>query len=76
MENLLQCGGARFYTYRYDAGSNSDQMLENRSKAMPLGRFTEPLEISYAVAWLASRECDMVTGQVISPNSGEVIVGY
>ena len=57
-------------------GSNSDQMLENRSKAMPLGRFTEPLEISYAVAWLASKECDMVTGQVISPNSGEVIVGY
>ena len=51
-------------------------MLENRSKAMPLGRFTEPLEISYAVAWLASSECDMVTGQVISPNSGEVIVGY
>jgi len=57
-------------------GSNTDEMLDSRSKAMPLGRFTEPVEISYAVAWLASKECDMVTGQVISPNSGEVIVGY
>ena len=25
---------------------------------------------------LASSETDMITGQVISPNSGEVIVGY
>jgi 3-oxoacyl-[acyl-carrier protein] reductase len=57
-------------------GSNTVSMLESRSKSMPLGRFTEPVEISYAVAWLASKECDMVTGQVISPNSGEVIVGY
>ena len=65
-----------FHKIFRDSAYAPDQMLENRSKAMPLGRFTEPLEISYAVAWLASRECDMVTGQVISPNSGEVIVGY
>lgn len=57
-------------------GSNTDEILEARSKNMPLGRFTEPVEISYAVAWLATSECDMITGQVISPNAGEVIVGY
>ena len=57
-------------------GSNTIEMLEARSKAMPLGRFTKSIEISYSVCWLASRECDMITGQVISPNSGEVIVGY
>ena len=43
---------------------------------MPLGKFCEPLDISYAVAWLAFAETDLISGQVISPNSGEVIVGY
>jgi len=57
-------------------GSNSPDKIKERSKRMPLGRFVEPIEISYAVAWLAGRETDMITGQVISPNSGEVIVGY
>ena len=57
-------------------GSNSPDKIKERSKRMPLGRFVEPVEISYAVAWLASREASMITGQIISPNSGEVIVGY
>lgn len=54
--------------------SNPMEKIKEREKAMPLGRFVEPLEISYAVAWLASRETEMITGQVISPNSGEMIV--
>ena len=57
-------------------GSNTPENIAERSKRMPLGRFVEPIEISYVVAWLASAETAMMTGQVISPNSGEVIVGY
>jgi len=56
-------------------GSNSDAQIAERGKTMPLGRFTRPEDISYAVAWLASDEAEMVSGQVVSPNSGEVIVG-
>ena len=56
--------------------SNPPDKIEERSKLMPLGQFCEPMDISYAVAWLASAETDMISGQVISPNSGEVIVGY
>jgi len=42
---------------------------------MALKRQVLPEEISYAVAWLASREADAVTGQNISPNCGQAIVG-
>ncbi len=56
--------------------SNPPEKIAERSARMPLGRFCEPLDISYAVAWLASAEADMVSGQVVSPNSGEVVVGY
>ena len=45
-------------------------------KQFPLGgRTVAPIEVSYAVAWLASGEADFVTGQVISPNGGLTIVG-
>jgi len=57
-------------------GSNTPDIIAERSKRMPLGRFVEPVEISYVVAWLASPETEMMTGQVISPNAGETIVGY
>jgi 3-oxoacyl-[acyl-carrier protein] reductase len=42
---------------------------------MALKRQVRTEEISYAVAWLASREADAVTGQNISPNCGQAIVG-
>jgi 3-oxoacyl-[acyl-carrier protein] reductase len=57
-------------------GGNSEEQIRARERTMPLGRFVAPIEISYAVAWLASPEADMVTGQVVSPNAGETIVGY
>ncbi len=57
-------------------GSNSEAQIRAREETMPLGRYTAPQDISYAVAWLASDESEMITGQVVSPNSGEVIVGY
>ncbi len=56
--------------------SNSPEKIAEREKLMPLGEFCKPIDISYAVAWLASSETDLISGQVISPNSGEVIVGY
>ena len=56
--------------------SMSQDDIKDLEKKMPLGRFCKPIDISYAVAWLASAETDMLSGQVISPNSGAVIVGY
>jgi NAD(P)-dependent dehydrogenase (short-subunit alcohol dehydrogenase family) len=44
-------------------------------EGMALKRQVLPEEVSYAVAWLASREADAVTGQNISPNCGQAIVG-
>ena len=56
--------------------SNPPEKIAERAAGMPLGKFCEPMDISYAVAWLACSETDLISGQVISPNSGEVIVGY
>ena len=51
--------------------------IEKRLKdgVIPLGRYAEPEEISYVVKFLASPQSGFMTGQVISPNGGEVIVG-
>lgn len=49
--------------------------LENRLEHVPLGRLVKPEDISHAAAWLASDEAAMVTGQILSPNGGERIVG-
>ncbi len=38
--------------------------------------FGSGLGRSHAVAWLAGPETDIMSGQVVSPNAGEVIVGY
>lgn len=43
--------------------------------AVPLGRYAEPAEITAVVLFLASDEASFITGQVISPNGGEMIVG-
>ena len=56
--------------------STSQRDIRRLEKKMPLGRFCKPIDISFAVAWLASSEADMISGQIISPNSGAVIVGY
>jgi 3-oxoacyl-[acyl-carrier protein] reductase len=51
-------------------------VVRARSEAMPLGRLCEPIDIAHAVVWLAGPDTDMITGQVVSPNAGEFIVGY
>ena len=42
----------------------------------PLDRFGTPDEVAAAVAFLASDEAAFITGQAISPNGGETIVGF
>lgn len=56
--------------------STSPDQIAALETAMPLGRLCRPQDISNSVAWLASTDTDMITGQVISPNAGQVIVGY
>ena len=53
---------------------NAEQLRLKEDK-VPLKRYCEPIEMSYAVAFLASSEADFITGQNLSPNGGEVIVG-
>lgn len=50
--------------------------MERISKErIPLGRYATPEEIAHTVAFLACAESDFITGQVVSPNGGEAIVG-
>ena len=56
-------------------GSIVRERIEAMAAEVPLGRIADPVEISYAVAWLASAETDFMTGQVISANGGVSIVG-
>ena len=49
--------------------------VREQSKAVPLGRYAEAKEMSYTVAFLASAESDFITGQTISINGGQAIVG-
>jgi 3-oxoacyl-[acyl-carrier protein] reductase len=51
-------------------------VLRAKEARVPLKRYAETIEMAYAVAYLVSPEADFVTGQVISPNGGETIVGY
>ncbi|MGF7160091.1 3-oxoacyl-[acyl-carrier protein] reductase [Rhodoligotrophos appendicifer] len=51
------------------------EAVKAQAKAIPLGRLAEPEEMSYPVIFLASSEASFVTGQVLSPNGGDTIVG-
>lgn len=51
-------------------------VLRAKEEKVPLKRYCQPVEIAYAVAYLASPQADFITGQVLSPNGGEGIVGY
>lgn len=50
--------------------------IVRRTEQIPLGRMSGEFDMAYTVAFLASDEADFITGQVISPNGGERIVGY
>jgi 3-oxoacyl-[acyl-carrier protein] reductase len=52
-----------------------ERRMPEKLSRVPLRRYAQPQEISSLVAFLASPAADFITGQVISPNGGEVIVG-
>ena len=52
------------------------ERIREKEKLVPLGRWAAPEEISYAVAYFAAPTGSFVTGQAISPNGGETIVGF
>ena len=54
---------------------NIEKRMADKIKLVPLGRYADPSEIAATVAFLASSEADFITGQVISPNGGQTIVG-
>lgn len=50
-------------------------LVEEVAKSIPLKRAADAAEISFTVRFLASPDSDYITGQVISPNGGDTIVG-
>lgn len=52
------------------------EKIREKEKRVPVGRWAKPEEISYAVAYFVAPTGDFVTGQSISPNGGETIVGF
>ena len=57
------------------SAGRDDAAIAARAESIPLGRMGDPTDIAQTVAFLASDEADFITGQVISPNGGERIVG-
>lgn len=56
-------------------GDLTPEMMQKIVSSMIIGRTVKPEEVSYLVAFIASREADAVTGQNFSPNGGQAIVG-
>jgi NAD(P)-dependent dehydrogenase (short-subunit alcohol dehydrogenase family) len=56
-------------------GDLTPELMQKIVDGMVIGRTVKPEEVSYIVAFLASREADAVTGQNFSPNGGQAIVG-
>ena len=53
---------------------NIEQRLSEKITRVPLHRYAEPREISYAVAFLASDEADFITGQVIPSGQSDIAI--
>lgn len=52
-----------------------EEYIRKAARAVPLGRYAEASEVAHTVLFLCGPESDFITGQVISPNGGQVIVG-
>ena len=53
-----------------DTGWADPHLTENVKSALPAGRWTRPDEVARVVAWLASDDSALVTGQVINTEGG------
>lgn len=53
--------------------TNTEYMRE-KLKSIPLGQMALPTDVAHAVAWLASSEARMVTGQTVFVDGGATIV--
>ena len=51
------------------------EYVNQAAEKVPLKRSADVIEMSYTVLFLSCHESDFVTGQVISPNGGDTIVG-
>ena len=52
----------------------NEEEIQAIERETPLGRIAEPMEIARLALWLCGDDAAMITGQVISPNGGRVIV--
>ena len=48
--------------------------IAERARAIPMGRVGEPEEVADVIAFLAGHPSRFLTGQIISPNGGEVML--
>ena len=52
---------------------DTPEELAQQATTVPFGRFAEPEEMAYTIAFLCSQEAAFITGQVVSPNGGYLI---
>ena len=71
--NALAPGLVRTEMTRLSLGDDAE--FDRRAATVPMRRLAEPRDLAYAVAFLASDEAALMTGQTISPNGGNAIVG-
>lgn len=53
----------------------SDEWKEDKERELPLGRFGKAGEVAPSILFLAGAGSELFTGQVISPNCGDTMVG-
>ena len=51
-------------------GKSKEQAMEDRVKAIPLGRIGNPADVANLVSFLVSKNADYITGQSILVNGG------
>jgi 3-oxoacyl-[acyl-carrier protein] reductase len=63
--------------YRRPDGSVDEErrraVFESRARGSPLGRIGEPIDVAYAMLYLAADASRFVTGQTLRPNGGVVM---
>jgi NAD(P)-dependent dehydrogenase (short-subunit alcohol dehydrogenase family) len=61
-------------THIFDAGQGLDAQRDHITPLIPLGRMAKPLEIAYAILFLASDEASFVTGSDLVVDGGYLAV--